>query len=481
MDPTFASLVNQHFKPQSDRARREVEAAMHALAERMVLKPRSVGDDAVRAIEYMVADIDLMLSEQINPILHHPDFQALEGTWRGLHYLLNNTETDETLKVRVLSISKKDLSRTLRKFAGAAWDQSPIFKKLYQEEFSQFGGEPYGCLVGDYYFDHSPADVELLAHMAKIAAAIHAPFLAAAAPSLLGLDSWQDLGRPFAIGHVFATPEYAGWRSLRESDDARYIGLTVPRFLARRPYGTRGSPVDEFDLEEETNGGDQSRYTWANAAYAMAANITRSFKVYGWFARIRGIESGGTVEGLPTDAFPGDDGSTDSKCPTEIAITDRREAELSQQGFMPLAHRKNSDVAFFIGAQSLQRPQSYDDPDATANANLAARLPYLLAVCRFAHYTMCIARDQIGTLQTREEIQSRLQSWISQYADGDPQYSSEDGKARKPLAAAEVVIDEAEGNPGRYFMKLFLRPHYQLEGLTVSLRVTAYLPSAKAA
>jgi type VI secretion system protein ImpC len=293
------------------------------------------------------------------------------------------------------------------------------------------------------------------------------------------MDSWSELANPRDLTKIFSTPEYAAWRSLRESDDARYLGLAMPRFLSRLPYGSKTDPVDEFDFEEDTSGADSSKYTWSNAAYAMAVNINRSFKLYGWCSRIRGIESGGAVEGLPVHTFPTDDGGVDMKCPTEIAITDRREAELAKSGFMPLIHKKNSDFAAFIGAQSLQKPAEYDDPDATANANLAARLPYLFATCRFAHYLKCIVRDKIGSFKEREEMQKWLTSWVNNYVDPNPEMSDELTKSRKPLAAAEVVVEEVEGNPGYYTSKFYLRPHYQLEGLTVSLRLVSKLPSVK--
>jgi len=476
----FTSLLQKQFKPQTDRARDEVEAAVKTLAQHALEQTALIGSDVVESINAMIAEIDKKMSAQVNAIIHHPDYQQLESAWRGLHHLVNNTETDEMLKIRVMNISKKDVHKTLRKFKGAAWDQSPIFKKLYEEEFGQLGGEPYGCLVGDYYFDHSAPDVETLGELSKISAAIHAPFISGTASSLFQMESWSELSNPRDLTKIFTTPEYAGWRSLRESEDARYLGLTMPRFLARSPYGAKSNPVEEFNFEEDTSGADTSKYTWANAAYAMAVNINRSFKLYGWCSRIRGIESGGSVEGLPTHAFPTDDGGVDMKCPTEIAISDRREAELAKNGFMPLIHKKNSDFAAFIGAQSLQKPGVYDDPDATANANLAARLPYLFATCRFAHYLKCIVRDKIGSFKERDDMQDWLQRWIRQYVDGDPKHSSEDDKARKPLADAEVVVEEVEGNPGYYTSKFFLRPHYQLEGLTVSLRLTSKLPSAKA-
>lgn len=475
----FGSLLQREFKPKSDQAKQAVENAVHTLAEQALQHTTLISRDVLKSIESMIAAIDRKLSEQINLIMHHPEFQQLEGAWRGLSYLVSNTETDEMLKIRVMNISKKELAKNLKKFKGVAWDQSPLFKKVYEEEYGQFGGEPFGCLVGDYYFDHSPPDVELLRGMSQIAAASHTPFIAAAAPTTMQMDSWQELSNPRDLTKIFQTPEYAAWRSLRESEDSRYIGLAMPRFLARQPYGAKSDPVEEFDFEEDVEGADHNKYAWANSAYAMATNITRAFKMYGWCTRIRGIESGGAVENLPTHTFPTDDGGVDMKCPTEIAISDRREAELAKNGFMPLIHKKNSDFAAFIGAQSLQKPTEYDDPDATANANLSARLPYLFAVCRFAHYLKCMVRDKIGSFKERDQLQLWLQEWIYNYVDGNPAISSDETKAMKPLAAAEVVVEEVEGNPGYYTSKFFLRPHYQLEGLTVSLRLVSKLPSIK--
>jgi type VI secretion system protein ImpC len=438
-----------------------------------------VSNDALRTIESIIAEIDKKLTEQVNMILHHEDYQQLESAWRGLHYLVNNTETDEMLKIRVLNISKKDMSKTLRKFKGTAWDQSPIFKKVYEEEFGQFGGEPYGCLVADYHFDHSPPDVELLGEMSKIAAAAHAPLITGVKPTLFQMDSWSELANPRDLTKIFQTPEYASWRSLRDSEDSRYVGLCMPRFLGRLPYGSKTDPVEEFAFEEDTEGADSGKYCWVNAAYAMAVNVNRSFKEYGWCSRIRGIESGGAVEGLPSHTFPSDDGGVDQKCPTEIAISDRREAELAKNGMMPLIHRKNSDIAAFIGAQSLHKPAEYDDPDATANANLAARLPYLFATCRFAHYLKCIVRDKVGSYKSRQDMQEWLQEWINKYVDYSGGNSADIEKAKRPLSAAQVIVEEVEGNPGYYTSKFFLRPHYQLEGLSVSLRLVSKMPSEK--
>ncbi len=478
----FSSLLEKEFRPKSDRAKSEVQDAVQALANQVMADSDAIiSGEAVNVINSIIAEIDAKLTEQVNLILHNDEFQQLEGAWRGLSYLVNNTETDEMLKIRVMNISKKELGKTLKKFKGIAWDQSPIFKKMYEEEYGQLGGEPYGCLVGDYHFDHSPPDVEMLGNIAQVAAASHAPFIAGADPAVMQMDSWGELTNPRDLTKIFTTPEYAAWRSLRESEDARYLGLAMPRFLSRQPYGAKTDPVDEFDFEEDTEGADSGKYCWANSAYAMAANINKAFKEYGWCSRIRGVESGGAVENLPCHTFPTDDGGVDMKCPTEIAISDRREKELADNGFMPLIHRKNSDVAAFIGAQSLQKPAEYDDPDATANAQLSARLPYLFATCRFAHYLKCIVRDKIGSFADRAAMQRWLQEWILQYVDGDPDNSTEKMKATKPLAAAEVVVSEVEGNPGYYSSEFFLKPHYQLEGLTVSLRLVSKLPVEKAA
>lgn len=475
----FASLLQKEFRPRTDEARSAVEGAVKTLAAQALENVGLISDDVLNSISAIIAEIDKKLSDQINEILHHDEFQQMEGAWRGLHHLVNNTETDEMLKIRVMNISKKDLHKTLKKFKGTAWDQSPIFKKLYEEEYGQFGGEPYGCLVGDYHFNHSPPDVELLGEMAKIAAAAHAPFIAGADPSLMNFESWQELSNPRDLTKITQTPEYAAWRSLRDSEDSKYIGLAMPRFLGRLPYGAKGDPVEEFAFEENTGNAESENFTWVNAAYGMATNINRSFKEYGWCSRIRGVESGGTVANLPTHTFPTDDGGLDMKCPTEIGISDRREAELAKSGLMPLIHRKNTDMAAFIGAQSLHKPAEYDDPDATANANLAARLPYLFATTRFAHYLKCMVRDKVGSYKSRDDMQRWLKKWIDQYVDYSAAHSSEAEKARKPLAAADVVIEEDPENPGYYKSRFFLKPHYQLEGLSVSLRLVSKLPSEK--
>jgi type VI secretion system protein ImpC len=469
----------EKFKPRTDRAREDIEKAVLTLAEYALRDVHLVSPDVVRTIEAIKAGIDKKLTEQINRILHHEEFQKLESAWRGLHHLVNNTETDSMLKIRVMNISREELGETLKKYKGTRWDTSPIFKKIYNEEYDQMGGEPYGCLVGDYYFDHSPPDVELLGEMAKIAAAAHAPFITGAKPSVMQMDSWAELSNPADLSKKFDDADYAAWRSLRQSEDSRYIGLTMPRFLARLPYGAKTDKVKEFDFEEETEGGDSEKYSWANSAYAMAANINQAFKFYGWCSRIRGVEAGGLVSGLHVHTFPTDDGGVDMKCPTEIAIPGRRDAELGNLGFMPLIHRKNSDMAAFIGAQSLQKPTEYDDPDITANANLSARLPYLFACCRFAHYLRKMVYDKIGSYMEKDDMQKWLQNWIMQYVLGNPEKSGENAKAKKPLAEAQVIVEEVEGNPGYYTANFRLRPHYQLEGLTVAISLVAKIPSLK--
>jgi len=476
----FSRRIESEFRPRTDDARLALEESVRTLTRQAQAHRDLLQDDATRSIGDIVATLDRKLSLQLDSIMHHADFLKLEGAWRGLHYLVHNTETDEMLKIRFMNISKADLGKTLRQYQGTAWDHSPLFKRFYEDEYGEFGGEPFGCIVADYYFDHAPADVGLIGEMAKICAVAHTPFIAGASSGLLELASWREFsGVPVAIGGL-ANPEYAAWRGLRESDESRYVGLAMPRFLARAPYGTATTPVDDFGYEEDSGEGDPGKYAWCNAAYAMAVNITRAFRLYGWCARIRGVESGGAVEGLPTHRFPTDAGGFDMKCPVEIAISDRGEAELAASGLMPLLHRTDSDFAAFIGACSLQKPFEHDNPDANANANLAARLPHLFACCRFAQIMKCLVRDQIGSFKSCADMERWLQQWIDNYRDADPANSSETTRAQKPLAAAEVHVDDVEGNPGYYAARFFLRPHYQLESLTVSMRIVTRLPSAKA-
>jgi type VI secretion system protein ImpC len=475
----FAELLKKSFKPPTDERQLAIQASMETLSEWALRGTTTVSDDTVETIKGMIGELDRMLSAQINEILHNQEFQKVESAWRGLQFLISRSEINDQLKVRVLQISKTELRNCVRKYKGAAWDTSPIFRKIYEAEFGVLGGEPYGCLIGDYFFDHSATDCETLREISKTAAAAHVPFLAAADSSLLGLQSWQELPNPRDLTAIFSTPEYAAWNGLRSSEDSRYLGLALPRFLGRMPYGAKTNPVDEFAFEEETGGSDPSKFCWLNAAYAMATNISRAFSYYGWCTRIRGVESGGAVENLPIYTFPTDDGGVDMACPTEISISDRREAELSKNGFMPLIHRKNSDMAAFIGAQSIQKPIVYDDADATANGELSARLPYMFAVCRFAHFLKAMVRDKVGsTFSTADELATYLHNWIvGNYVHPQPEMATDEEKAYQPLAAAQVFVKAQPDNPGYYHAEFLLKPHYQLEGLTVSLRLASRLKS----
>ena len=475
----FDMLLDKSFKPKTDDAKSAVRSAVAVLAAEALKGTTVSKQDSITYIQGVIAEIDRKLTKQLNLIMHHEDFAKLEGSWRGLHRLVFNSETGTDLKIRVMNVSKKDLHRSLRSYGGANWDQSPLFKKIYEEEFGTPGGEPFGTIIGDFEFDHTAPDVELLRNLSKIAAAAHAPFIAAASPRLMNMDTWQELMNPRDLAKLLDNAEYAGWKSLRESEDSRFIGLAMPRYLARLPYSTKNNPIDAFAFEEESSSSDHHNFVWANAAYAMATNITRAFKTSGWCAQIRGVESGGLVDNLPVHTFPTDDGGVDMKCPTEIAITDRREHELARLGMMPLSHWKNTDFAAFIGAQSLQKPAKYDDKDATANANLSARLPYLFATCRFAHFLKCIVRDKIGSFKEKDDMERWLNNWIMQYvADSSV---SEAVKAQYPLSGAHVEIQSDPENPGYYRAQFYLRPHFQLEGVNISLRLVSRLPSEKKA
>lgn len=473
----FSMLIQKEFKPSDDARASRIETAVQTLAQQALADTAVIGDDVFATLDAMRAALDAKLSEQVNKIIHHEEFQQLESAWRGLNYLVFNTSTGKDLKIRVLNISKNECRKMFRQYKDAAWDQSPLFKKVYESEFGQLGGQPYGAFVCDYYFDHSAPDLEVMKGFAKIGAASHAPFISAAAPGLMGMDSWQELANPRDLGKLFDATDYAAWRSFRESSDSRYVALTMPRFLGRPTYGAKSDPVDEFDFEEETDGAHDN-HLWVNSAYAMGARVTEAFATWGWCTRIRGVESGGTVEALPTAMFPTDEGGVDMKCPTEIAISDRREAELSRSGLLALIHRKNTDKATFIGAQTVHSPKAYDDPAATANANLSARLPYIFASCRFAHYLKCMVRDWIGGNKEAPQLSYDLNRWISQYVDAQPESSSEETKARLPLKDASIEIIPDEENPGYYKGKFLFVPHYQLEGMDVSLSMVSRLPKA---
>lgn len=433
----------------------------------------TVARDADAMINARIAQIDHLLSLQLNEIMHAPELQRLEASWRGLKYLVNNSETGTGLKIKVLNVSKKELLRDLQR--APEFDQSALWKKVYEEEFGMFGGAPFGALVGDYEFGKSGQDIELLEKVSQVAAAAHAPFLTAASADMFNLESLTQLDQPRDLAKVFDTSEYARWKSFRQSEDSRYVALTVPHILMRLPYGKDGVPVEEFNYEEGVDGTDHSKYLWGNAAWALAARLTNAFAMYGWCACIRGVESGGLVEGLPVHNFKTDEGDVAMKCPTETPITDRREKELADLGFVPLVHCKGTDYAAFFSVQSAQKPKVYDQPAATANARISAQLPYILAVSRFAHYLKAMMRDKIGGYMSQSEAQNFLNRWIMQYvvSNDDAPFNV---KAQRPLKEARVEVSEIPGKPGCYRAVAFLRPHFQLDELTISMRLVADLP-----
>jgi len=435
----------------------------------------SLGRDADQMISARVAQIDHLISLQLNEVLHNAQFQKLESTWRGLKYLLSQSETGTQLKIRVLNVSKKDLLRDLQR--APEFDQSAMFKKVYEEEYGIFGGEPFGALVGDYEFSKHPEDLELLEKVSNVAAAAHAPFLSAASSELLNMDSFTNLDQPRDIGKIFDSTEYAKWKGFRESEDSKYVCLTCPRVLMRLPYGRDTAPVEGFNFEEGVDGTDHSKYLWGNAAFALASKMTQAFATYGWCVAIRGVEGGGLVDGLPSHTFRTDEGDVALKCPTEIAITDRREKELADQGLVSLVHCKGTDKAAFFSIQSCNKPKLYDSDSATANARISAQLPYMMATCRFAHYLKAMMRDKIGGFMSRDDCWRFLNRWISQYVTQDDK-ANQATKAKYPLREARVDVEEVKGKPGVYRAVAYLRPHFQLDELNVSLRLVAELPAA---
>jgi type VI secretion system protein ImpC len=464
--------------PQTERSR--AEELLKTLTEEALKGTVTWDKNVTRTIKDGMAAIDATLSKQLAAIMHTPDFQKLEGTWRGLHYLVDNSETSAQLRLKVFNVGKRELFKDVDR--AVEFDQSQIFKKLYENEFGTPGGEPYGALIGDYEFTNHPEDIELLSKMSNVAAAAFCPFVSAADPTLFGFDKWTELAKPRDLEKIFDTIEYTKWKSYRDSEDSRFVTLAMPRVLSRLPYGANTKPIEEFEYEEvaldkkgKAKPVPHDHYTWMNAAYVMGTKLTDAFAKYGWCTAIRGAEGGGKVEGLPAHIFTSDDGDPDLKCPTEIGITDRREAELSKLGFLPLCHYKNTDYAVFFGAQTTQKPKKYDRPEATANAAISARLPYIMATSRFAHYLKVIARDKIGSFMEVEDVQDWLDRWIHNYVSADPR-PSQDVKARYPLREAKIQVKEIPGKPGSYNAIAWLRPWLQMEELTTSLRMVARIP-----
>jgi len=456
-------------------ARERGKGLIKEFVEQVLEGSMTLGRDADQMISARVAQIDHLISIQLNEVLHNAQFQKLESTWRGLKYLLDQSETGTQLKIRVLNASKKDLLRDLQR--APEFDQSAMFKKVYEEEYGLFGGEPFGALVGDYEFSKHPEDLELLEKVSQVAASAHAPFLSAASSELLNMESFTNLDQPRDIGKIFDSTEYAKWKGFRESEDSKYVCLTCPRVLMRLPYGRDTAPVEGFNFEEGVDGTDHSKYLWGNSAFALASKMTQAFATYGWCVAIRGVEGGGLVDGLPSHTFRTDQGDVALKCPTEIAITDRREKELADQGLVSLVHCKGTDKAAFFSIQSCNKPKLYDSDSATANARISAQLPYMMATCRFAHYLKAMMRDKIGGFMSREDAWIFLNRWISKYVTEDDT-ASPATKAKYPLREARIDVEEVKGKPGVYRAVAYLRPHFQLDELNVSLRLVAELPSA---
>jgi type VI secretion system protein ImpC len=460
-------------RPQSNDEAARAKDYFKQFVEHIVQPGQIVSDSVETNVKTWIAEIDKKLSAQMDEIVHHADFQKLEGTWRGLHYLVNQSETGETLKIRVLNVSKRELYKDLER--AAEFDQSALFKKIYEEEYGQLGGQPYGMLVGDYEFGRSAEDVDLLKRLAGVAATAHAPFVAATSPKMFNFDDFTELSNPRDLAKIFDGVEYAAWKSFRESEDSRYVALTMPRVLARLPYGQEYRKIDAFNYEENIDGTNHQKYSWMSSAWAYATRVTDAFAQWGWMARTRGVEAGGKVEGLPVHTFPTDDGEIAMKCPTEIAITDRREFELSNLGFLPLIHAKGRDFAVFMGAQSCQKPKTYFDPAANANAELSSKFNLLLCTSRFAHYLKVMARDKVGSYMEANQCSQWLNDWIKKYVV-NPDGAPDEIKARYPLADASVQVREVAGKPGWYEAVAYLRPHYQLEALSASLRLVAEVP-----
>lgn len=469
-------IVDQSRVAKSDDEHDRAKDIISAFAREVMQGTMVVSDNLNQTIDARVAELDRMISEQLSEIMHAPEFQELESSWRGLHYLCEQTSTGSMMKIKVLNAKKKELNKDFR--SAIDFDQSALFKKVYEEEFGTFGGAPFGTLIGDFQIGRQAEDMYFVEQMSHVAAAAHAPFISSASPDLMGLESFSDLAKPRDLSKVFDTVEYAKWKSIRESEDSRYIGLTVPSFLGRLPYNPKdGTTTEGFNFVESVDGTDHSRYLWCNSAYAFGARLTHAFEDFGWCAAIRGVEGGGLVEDLPTHTFRTDDGEVALKCPTEIAITDRREKELSDLGFIPLVHCKNTDYAAFFGAQSLQKPGKYNTDAANANAELSAQLQYIFATSRVAHYLKAMMRDKIGSFASKSSVEAYLNNWITQYVLLDDD-ATQEAKAQFPLREASIKVQDVPGKPGAFRAVSFLRPHYQLDELSVSLRLVAELPES---
>jgi type VI secretion system protein ImpC len=469
-------IVEQSKVARSDTEHKRARDIISELAKEVMAGTVVVSENLNLTLDARIAELDRLISEQLSEVMHAEAFQKLESTWRGLHYLVDQTTTSTMLKIKVFNAPKRDLIRDFK--SAIEFDQSALFKKVYEEEFGTFGGAPFGALLGDYYIGRQPEDMYFVEQMAHVAAASHAPFISAASEDMFGIDSYTDLGKPRDLAKIFDTLEYIKWKSFRESEDSRYVGLTLPRFLGRMPYNPKdGTTVEGFNFVEDVDSADHSKFLWCNTAYAMGARLTKAFEDFGWCAAIRGVEGGGLVEDLPTHTFRTDDGEIALKCPTEVSITDRREKELSDLGFIPLVHCKNTDYAAFFGAQSTQKARKYNTDAANANAILSAQLQYIFAVSRIAHYLKTMMREKIGSFATAGNVEDFLNRWIAQYVLLDDN-ASQEAKAAHPLREAAIQVSEVPGKPGVYRAVAFIRPHFQLDELSVSLRLVAELPAS---
>lgn len=473
-------LLDQVIGATKQTERDRAQELIKALTEEALKGTVTFSRNLTMTFDKAITALDERISTQLNAVMHHERFLKLEGSWRGLHYLVQNSETGTGLKIRLLQASKRELSRDLQR--ATEFDQSQLFKKIYENEFGMPGGEPYGALVGDYEWTNHPDDVETLRLVSNVAAAAFAPFVSAAGAGMFGFKEWSELSKPRDLAKIFETAEYAKWRGFRETEDSRFVSLVMPRVIARLPYGAATKAVEEFGYEEAPKDAagnpkpmDHEHYCWMNAAYVMAARMTDAFSRSGFCVTIRGAEGGGKVENLPNHTFISDDGDSDAKCPTEIGITDRREAELSGLGFLPLCHYKNTDYAVFFGAQTVQKPKKYDKPDATANAAISARLPYIMATGRFAHFLKVMARDKIGSFMEADQCQAWLNRWIKNYVNSNPSAGPE-SKAKYPLREASVEVKEVPGKPGVYNAVAYMRPWLQMEELSASMRMVARIP-----
>ncbi|CNK96668.1 EvpB family type VI secretion protein [Yersinia enterocolitica] len=462
----------QAIRRESDRDRMKTQLN-HFLAE-VLAGTVVISSDLIGSIEQRISAIDELLSQQVSLIIHTPEFQKKESSWRGLHKLVQSSVTENT-QIRLLQCTKQDLIKDFK--SASDFDQSMLFKCVYESEYGTFGGTPFSAFVGDFQFDNTPLDINLLEQISHVAAAAHAPFLSAIAPGMLSMNDFSELPRPRDLAKLFDTTDYARWRSFRQNDDSRYIGLTLPRVLGRVPYGSKTIPAETFTFEEKIREDEAGTdYLWINSAWELAGRIIESFEEYGWCASIRGVEGGGLVKSLPAYNYVSSSGERIMQCPTQIAVSDRREKELSDLGFIPLVHCKGTDYAAFFAVQSINKPRPYNSNEANANARLSSQLPYILATSRFAHYLKSIVRDKVGSFMSRAECEVYLQKWIMQYVVASDN-AGQETKARYPLREAKVEVIEVPGFPGTYRAIAWLKPHFQLEGLSMSLRLVADLPS----